>query len=189
MRSTLRTGLSLIAAAGLSSCAMGPATPVAPQPARSIDAARLYTGRWYEIARTPMHITNGCVAGTTDYIQDADGHLREVDACHMNTAEGKEESIQGPMVIVNPPENNKTLVHYHVFYNLITISRTYWILDRGADYDWFIFTDPGFKTMSIFTRTPRPSAAEVAKLTDRARALGYDTAKLEYPTPFPGGGG
>ncbi|MBB5373287.1 lipocalin family protein [Acidocella aromatica] len=171
----------------LSACASQPAAPLAPQPLRSIDEARFFTGRWYEIARTPMQITNGCVAGTTDYIRGANGKLRELDACHMNTPADEEKSIQGPVTILNPGENNKTLVNYRLLYGLITISRTYWITDHGVDYDWFMFTDPGFKNISIFTRTPRPSSADVAKLTARARALGYDTTKLEYPTEFPSG--
>jgi apolipoprotein D and lipocalin family protein len=187
MRSILRMGVSLGAAVALAACAMAPATPLAPQPAKSIDAARFYTGTWYEIARTPMRITDGCVAGTTNYYADTGGKLHELDGCHKTTPEGKEETIQGPMTILDPGTNTKTLVHYHVFYGLITISRTYWILDHGPDYDWFIFTDPGFKNMSIFTRTPRPSAAMVDELTARARALGYDTAKLEYPTQLPPG--
>jgi apolipoprotein D and lipocalin family protein len=187
MRSILRMGVSLVAAVALAACAMAPAIPVAPQPARSIDAARFYTGRWYEIARTPMRLTDGCVAGTTDYSRDASGRLHDFDACHMDTPEGKEKSYQGPVSILNPGENNKVMVHYHVFYGIFTVSKTYWMLDHGADYDWFIVTDPGFKTMSIFTRTPRPSAAEVEDLTARARALSYDTSKLEYPTQFPPG--
>jgi apolipoprotein D and lipocalin family protein len=183
----LRNGLALAATMMLCACAMPP--PLAPQPAHEVDAARLYTGRWYEIARTPMRITDGCVAGTTDYYTDAAGGLHELDACHKTTPEGKEETIQGPMTILDPGENTKTLVHYHVFYGLITISRDYWILDHGPGYEWFIFSSPDFKNISIFTRNPRPSPAMVQDLTARARALGYDTSKLEYPAQFPPGAG
>lgn len=188
MRSILRTGLILGSVLALSACA-GTPPPVAPQPVRSIDAARFFTGRWYEIARTPMDLTKGCVAGTTDYTRDANGTLRDFDACHMNTPAGKEESFQGPVSILNPGENNKVVVHYRVFHNIFTVNRTYWMLDHGPDYSWFIVTGPDFKNLSIFTRAPRPSKAEVDRLTARARALGYDTTKLEYPTEFPPGAG
>ena len=189
MRSAIRTGLALAAAVVLSACAAQPVAPKAPVPVSSVDAARLFTGRWYEIARTPMRITDGCVAGTTDYLHGPNGQVIEFDACRKDTPAGAQEFIQGPMTILNPPENNETLVHYHVFYGLITISRRYWIYGHGADYDWFIFGDPDFKTISIFTRNPRPSAAQVQALTARARALGYDTSKLEYPAQFPPGAG
>jgi apolipoprotein D and lipocalin family protein len=188
MHSILRISLGLVTAATLSACVMAPVAPAAPQPAQNIDASRFYTGRWYEIGRTPMRLTDGCVAGTTDYTHDGDGKLREVDACHDKTPAGKSETIQGQMAILNPGENNKTLVHYRVFH-IFTVSRTYWILDRGKNYDWFIETDPGFQNMSIFTRSPRPSSAEVNQLTQRARAMGYDISKLEYPAQFPPGAG
>lgn len=181
MRMVLPLGLVLL----LSACA----APPAPPPPGSVDAARLFTGRWYEIARTPMRITDGCVAGTTDYIRSADGQLRELDACHMNSPAGEKKSIEGPVTILNPPQNTETLVRYHVFYGLIPITRRYWIYGHGADYDWFIFGDPEFKYISIFTRTPRPSPEEVKALTARAKALGYDTSKLEYPAQFPPGAG
>ena len=189
MRNLRRIVFGLGAALALSSCAAMPVAPLAPAPAKNIDTARFFTGRWYEIARTPMSITDGCVAGTTDYFRDKSGRFHEFDACQMNTPEGPQKSIQGPLTILNPGANTEFVVHYHVFYGLIPINRTYWVLDHGADYNWFIFTDPGFRNMSIFTRTPRPSAAEVRALTARARALGYDTAKLEYPAEFPPGAG
>jgi apolipoprotein D and lipocalin family protein len=189
MRMILRSGLALAALLAVSACAGQPVAPMGPQPVHSVDAARLFTGRWYEIARTPMRITDGCVAGTTDYLHGPGGNIIEFDACRKDTPEGAQESIQGPMTILNPPENTETLVHYHVFHGLITITRRYWIYDHGADYDWFIFGDPDFKNISVFTRNPRPDQAEVEALTARAKALGYDTSKLEYPATFPPGAG
>jgi apolipoprotein D and lipocalin family protein len=178
-------GLGLAAVLALGACATTP--PAAPPPVKTVDASRLFTGRWYEIARTPMSITNGCVAGTTDYYTDSAGGLHELDGCHKDTPLGKEETIQGPMTILDPGTNTKTLVHYHVFYGLITISRNYWIMDHGPDYQWFIFANPSFKNLNIFTRNPRPSADEVQALTAKAKALGYDTSKLEYPAELPPG--
>ncbi len=72
---TLRGGAALTAAAalGLAAFALARAEDAqrAPEPAKPIDAARFYVGRWYEIARTPMSLTKDCVAGTTDYLRDA----------------------------------------------------------------------------------------------------------------------
>jgi apolipoprotein D and lipocalin family protein len=86
------------------------------------------------------------------------------------------------------PENNKVSVGYKVF-GVFTANVTYWMLDHGDDYQWFIVSDPHFKNVSLFTRSPRPSKEQVAALTQRAQALGYDTSKLEYPTQFPPGEG
>ena len=58
----------------------GARTAAAPEPAKPIDVARFYTGRWYEIARTPMKLTDGCVAGATDYTPGPDGGIVDTDA-------------------------------------------------------------------------------------------------------------
>ena len=167
---------------------MSDQTPAAPQPARPVDAARLYTGRWYEIARTPMKLTDGCVAGTTDFVNNAEVKLIEHDACRKGSPEGKEKTISGPVAILNPGENTKLRVRYQLF-GVFPLSRTYWVLDHGDDDRWFIFSDPAFKNINLFTRSPRPSQEEVKQLTARINSLGYDTSKLEYPTQFPPGEG
>ena len=181
MRATLTFGLLLLAGLGATSCASSPPA-AAPAPVKTVDAGRFYTGRWYEIARTPMSLTDGCVAGTTDYFTRPDGTLVDRDACRMGTPDGQEKVYQGPVTILDPGADNKVSVRYTV-YGFIPVSRTYWMLDHGADYSWFIVTNPAFDMMSLFTRSPRPSAAEVAALTARARAFGY-TRPLEYPARF-----
>jgi apolipoprotein D and lipocalin family protein len=169
----------------MAGCSAG-GKPGAPQPARPIDITRFYTGRWYEIGRTPMKLTDGCVAGTTDYFRRPDGQLMDRDACRTGTPEGAERRYQGPVTILDPGINAKVSVRYTVW-GFWPVWRTYWMLDRGEDYRWFIVSDPSFRNLSLFTRTPRPTPAEIDALSARARALGYDTRKLEYPTPFPPG--
>ncbi len=184
MKNAIRHGL-LILCLALGACAAGQdGAATAPQPGKPIDTARFFTGRWYEIARTPMRLTDGCVAGTTDYLQGSNGQLIDRDACRMGTPEGKEKDYQGPVTILNPGENNELTVRYTV-YLIIPVSRTYWMLDRGDDYRWFIVANPAFTNVSIFTRDPRPDPKLVAALTARVQALGYDPKKLEYPTEFP----
>lgn len=168
----------------LSGCASRPEQVTAPQPVKSVDMAKLYTGRWYEIGRAPMHLTDGCVAGTTDYFANAKGQLMERDACRMGTPAGKERGYQGTVAILDPGPDSKILVRYKVMWGLFTVPYTYWILDHGDDYRWFIVANPQMTLLSLFTRTPDPSAAEVSMLTARARALGYE-GKLEYPARFP----
>lgn len=155
----------------------------APEPAKPVDPGSFFTGRWYEIGRDPQKLTDGCVAGTTDYLSK-DGKLTDRDACHDKTPAGKEKVIGGPITILNPGQNNKIRVDYRLF-GFVPVPRTYWILDHGDG--WFIQADPKLKHINIYTRQPRPSAAQVAELTARAKALGYDPAKLEFPAMFPPG--
>lgn len=171
--------IHLLAAAALltlATPALADDPPRAPEPAKPVDAATFFTGRWYEIGRTPMTLTNGCLAATTDYVT-RDGKLVDHDACH-DPATGKEtKKIDGPITILNPGANTKIKVAYRLAF--IPLTRIYWILDHGEG--WFIQSDPDFEHFNLFTRDPRPSEASVAELKARVKALGSDPARLEFP--------
>jgi apolipoprotein D and lipocalin family protein len=47
----------------------------APEPAKPVDAASVFAGRWYEIGRTPKSFNKDCVAGTTNYQPKGWRHL------------------------------------------------------------------------------------------------------------------
>ena len=175
--------LAIAASALLAGCA-GSTQVAAPQPAKPIDAERFYDGRWYEIARTPLSVTDGCVAGTTDFVRRTDGTLVERDLCRKGSPAGEEKVFQGAVTILDPGTNARIQVRYIVF-GFLPITKTYWMLDRGDNYDWFITADPPFENVAILTRAPNPSQAEIDALTNRVRQLGYDPAKLEVPPLFP----
>ncbi|MBX3480689.1 MAG: lipocalin family protein [Caulobacter sp.] len=150
----------------------------APQPAKAVDLDRFYSGRWLEIARLPMGLTDGCVAGATTYSRTDKGRIQVVDTCRDKTPTGKEKSIKGKGDILDPGTNAKLRVHYPFF-----ITWDYWVLDHADDYSWFISADPKFEKLWIYTRKP-PTEAELAALVKRAQDLGYDTGKLEFPAPL-----
>ena len=175
----------LALALALSGCAAaGPV--IAPEPAKPIEIERFYGGRWFELARTPLSVTDGCVAGTTDFSRRADGTLVERDICREGSPQGKEKTFEGAVTILDPGNNTKIQVRYIVF-GILPITKTYWMLDRDADYRWFITADPQLENVAILTRVARPSQSEIDALTARVRQLGYDPAKLEFPTLFPAG--
>jgi len=170
-----------LAALGLllaAACSPGGGKVAAPEPVKAIDLSQFYTGRWYEIGRTPMKLTDGCVAGTTDYYRRPDGQLIDRDACRDGTPAGKEKVYDGPVTILDPGKNTKITVRYTVW-GFFPVSRTYWMIDRDDGYRWFIVSDPAFENVSIFTRAPRPTPAEVEALKARVRQFGYDPARLD----------
>lgn len=152
----------------------------APKPAKPVAVERLYTGLWHEFARRPMAITDGCVAGATQYTRGEDGAITVLDSCRMGTPSGELKTIGGPGEILDPGTNAKLRVTYTIF-GVVPVVRDYWILDRAADYSWFISADPTFKDLFIFVRDPQMSPALRRQLVQRAAALGYDVSKLEYP--------
>jgi len=182
-RLQIRSGtiVAALSAALLSGCmSMAGGVGKAPEPRKRIDAARFYTGLWHEIGRRPMSITDGCVAGATEYKPGAGGAVEVLDSCRMGTPEGELKTIGGPGRILDPGVNAKLRVDYRL-YGFIPVTRDYWVLDRAEDYSWFISADPDFRDLYIFTRSPRIGEPQRRGLVERARALGYDVTKLEFP--------
>jgi apolipoprotein D and lipocalin family protein len=152
----------------------------APAPAKSVDLDRFYIGVWIEIGRHPMKLTDGCVAGATAYTQVSATRITVLDTCHSGTPAGKIKSVGGPGTIRDPGTNAKLHVDYRLF-GFLPIGRDFWVLDHADDYSWFISSDPAFKNLWIYTRDPHVDPATLKALVAKARALGYDTSKLEFP--------
>lgn len=170
--------IAAVACLGLAACvtAPSPSEVRAPQPLKPVEAERLYSGRWLEIGRLPMRITDGCVAGASNYTLVEPTRVDVRDTCQVGSPEGKERGIGGRGEIMDPGTNAKLRVKYLA--GLITWD--YWILDRAEDYSWFISADPTFDKLFIYTREV-PTAAQRDQLVERARALGYDVSRLEFP--------
>ncbi|PTS91230.1 MULTISPECIES: lipocalin family protein [unclassified Caulobacter] len=155
------------------------ALAAAPQPAKPVDPQRLYSGRWLEIARTPMFITDGCVAGATNYEFNGKDRVSVRDTCEVGAPGGKEKVIEGRGELLDPGTLAKLRVRYPFL-----ITWDYWILDRDDDYQWFIAGDPKLKRIFIFTREV-PSAELKTSLTRKVEALGYDMSRIEFPAQPP----
>jgi apolipoprotein D and lipocalin family protein len=153
------------------------AAPKAPEPAKPVDAASFFAGRWYEIGRTPKSFNAGCVAGVSDF-SSKDGRLYERDACHDKVPDGKEESIAGPLKILNPGANTKVDVGYRALGGLFPIHREYWVLDHGDN--WFIIAGPDMTEVNLYSREPHPPQALVDRMTRQIKDLGY-AGQLEFP--------
>ncbi|WP_426027287.1 lipocalin family protein [Brevundimonas sp. TWP2-3-4b2] len=163
---------------GLSACVTAPTADQvrAPQPAKAVDLDRFYSGRWLEIARLPMSLTDGCVAGATNYVVVNPTRVDIRDTCQVDTPQGREKSIGARGEILDPGTNAKLRARY--VGGLITWD--YWVLDHADDYSWFISADPTFNKLWIYTREV-PSADQRQRLVARAQALGYDVSRLEFP--------
>ena len=163
---------------GLTACVTAPSADQvrAPQPAKAVDLDRFYSGRWLEIARLPMSLTDGCVAGATNYVVVNPTRVDIRDTCQVDTPQGREKSIGARGEILDPGTNAKLRARY--VGGLITWD--YWVLDHADDYSWFISADPTFNKLWIYTREV-PNADQRQRLVARAQALGYDVSRLEFP--------
>ena len=180
MSRTLLPITAALAAALLGASTTKAAEVRAPQPNKPVDVARFYTGVWHEIGRRPMSLTDGCVAGATQYSFAGPNKVDVRDTCRKGSPVGAEKAVGGPGKILDPGVNAKLHVSYRLF-GLVPLGRDYWVLDHDDDYRWFISADPAFQNLWIYTRDARVTPAERQRLVDRAKALGYDVAKLEFP--------
>jgi apolipoprotein D and lipocalin family protein len=168
----------IVAAVGallLSGCASMPSVNKRPQTAE-IPMSH-YSGTWLEIARRPMWLTNGCVAGYTTYsASDKPGEISVEDGCHKGMPAGKLKRIRARGVLTDAGGANARLeAHYPLF-----ITWRYWVLYEAPDHSWFISADPKMKNLWIYSRTV-PSAGARAVMVAKAQDLGYDVNRLEYP--------
>jgi len=159
-----------IIVAALTLAVVGPPARAAPP------AAGPYSGTWLEVGRTPMKLTDGCVAGTTTYTRTDATHVTVVDDCRKGGPDGPRKAVTGKGVIKDPGSDHILDVRYFLILNW-----RFEVLDHDPAGRWFIAGDLKRKAQRIFifTRSP-PSQAELDDLVAKARATGY-TGTIEMP--------
>ncbi len=139
-----------------------------------------YTGTWLEIARTPMRLTDGCVAGYTTYMPSASSDIYRIeDGCRTGSPKGELRTISGIGKLEDSGTTNAKLTVRYLG-GLVTFK--YWVLYTSPDKSWFISADPQMQNLWIYARKA-PSKKALSVMVAKAKSLGYDTRKLEYPEP------
>jgi apolipoprotein D and lipocalin family protein len=156
--------------------AVGTLAAAAPQPTKPVPAT-LYTGRWYEIARTPNHLQTDCEAWTSDFSGWAGGVFSVVQTCHSGTPSGPKRtiSVQGRVL----PASQNAKIQLAMLGGLI--SREYWILDHSQDNAWLIMSTPDARYVWLMSRQPVLSAAARQAAMSRLQALGFNLGRLAFP--------
>ena len=149
----------------------------APAPAvvSHVDLGR-YAGTWYEIAAIPQPFEQGCIGSQATYTLNAAGGVDVVNSCHRGSAYGPVSQVRGTARVADSETNAKLVVTF----DLPTGSQQgdYWILAVDGSYQEALVGTPDRSALWILDRSPPPSAAVVARLTDKAVALGYDAGDL-----------
>jgi apolipoprotein D and lipocalin family protein len=158
--------LSLVAA---------PATAGCPQPAKPV-APSLYSGRWYEIARTPNHMEGDCQAATNDFSGWAAGAFQVTQTCRRGSPSGPAQvtKVSGSIV----PASSNAKMRLAMMGGLL--SQEYWIVDHADDNAWAIMATPGGHFVWLLSRQPVVSPAVRAGIVARVQQLGFDVSHLTY---------
>ncbi len=111
---------------------------------------------------------------TADYAIRPDGLIRIVNTCREGSPNGRARSSVGKARVVAGSGIAKLRVSFFgpFFFG------DYWVLDRADEYAWSIVGEPSGKYLWILCREATPSAAVTIMLSERVRAMGYDTALL-----------
>lgn len=171
MRSlSISIAVSLLAATG--------ALAAAKPPAKAI-AASFYTGKWYEIARTPNAGQRDCQAPTTEFTgKGADGFSVH-QVCRKGSAGGAAKAFDTTGKIIANSRNTRFTMSFLGGLK----KQEYWVLDAADDQSWAIMATPGGNFVWLLSRKAVMDPAAKAQALERVKALGY--AKLEYPQQPP----
>jgi apolipoprotein D and lipocalin family protein len=156
--------------------AAAPALAGAPQPARPA-TSNLYSGRWYEIARTNNKMQADCLASTTDFSGWRSGAFSAVQTCHSGSPSGPKKtiSVQGHVL----PSSQNAKMQLAMLGGLI--SREYWILDHADDNGWLIMTTADGRYVWLMSRQPVITPAIKAAAVGRMQQLGLNLTRLIFP--------
>jgi apolipoprotein D and lipocalin family protein len=144
-----------------------------PRPARSVPAT-LYSGRWYEIARTPNLRELGCRVATSEFSGITGGDFTVIETCRHASGERRSSTVKAALV----PGSNNARFRMSVLGGLV--HPEFWILDTAPAGDWAIMGTSGGHYVWVLSRTPTLPSAEKAAVIAKVAAFGYPTAKLEY---------
>ena len=154
------------------------ALAAAQPPSKPVSAA-FYTGKWYEIARTPNAGQRDCEAATTQFTNKGASGFSVVQICRKGSASGTPKTFNTTGQIVAGTDNAKFKMSFLGGLK----KQEYWVLDRADDQSWAIMATPGGNYVWLLSRDAVMSPAAKATALARVKALGY--AKLEFPKQPP----
>ena len=175
----MRNSTSILFGAALSVSIAGAALAAAQPPAKPVSTA-FYSGKWYEIARTPNAGQRDCEAATTQFTTESSSGFKVLQICRRGSASGAAKTFNTTGKIVAGASAN---AKFSMSFLGGLKTQEYWVLDRANDQSWAIMATPGGNYVWLLSRQAVMGPAVQAAALARGRALGY--AKLEFPKQPP----
>jgi len=146
-----------------------------PQPTKAVPSA-LYSGRWYEVARTPNRMQTDCQGATNDFSNWSSGAFSVVQTCHKGAPNGPAQVMKVSGHVLPSSANAK--MKLGILGGMI--SQEYWILDRADDNGWAIMDRADGRYVWLLSRRPALSAADKAEALARMQSLGFHVNNLAF---------
>lgn len=148
-----------------------------PQPGPRLELTQMM-GRWYEVARVPNALQNGCAAGASDWKPAPQG-FAVVQSCHKGSPSGPVKVWKAKATVADPGANTKFKMSF--FGGLV--SQEYQVLDHRADQGWILLSAENGKYLWLMAQQPILPALIRAQAISRIKQLGFDPGRLEFPAP------
>lgn len=175
------TRLALAAAAAAAFAVSAPAFAQAPAPPTQRIELSSMMGRWYEVARLPNKIQNGCNAGTSTWTRTG-ATFAVVQACIKGALDNKVTEWRARAEVADEATNARFKMAF--FGGLV--SQEYWVLEHRPDQGWLILSTANGKYLWLMSTRPTMPASARAQAVARIRQLGFDTGRLVFPLPAKG---
>ena len=147
------------------------------EPSRPVELRQMM-GRWYEVARVPNKLQNGCVAGESQWSALAWG-FSVVQSCHRGGPDGPMALWKAKATVADPSTNAKFRMAF--FGGVVT--QDYVILDHRPDQGWLVLATANGRYLWLMSQKPSLPAAIKAQALARIRQMGFDIGRLEFPLP------
>jgi len=144
-------------------------------PASGFELER-YLGTWHEIARLDHSFERGLDPVTASYSMRPDGGVKVLNR-GFNAEIGQWEEAEGKAYFVgNPDQGYLKVSFFGPFYG------AYIIFELDPDYRYAFISGPNKNYLWLLARSPEVPEALIKHFIARAKALGFETDKLIFPT-------
>jgi apolipoprotein D and lipocalin family protein len=172
---TLRLAIAAFAAAlTLAPVSAGAMTV---EPTGRIELSKMM-GRWYEVARVPNSLQNGCVAGASDWTPQPQG-FAVVQSCRKETTTGPMKTWKAKATVSDPRTNARLKMS---FFGGV-VSQDYVVVEHRPEQGWLVLATANGKYLWLMSQKPVLPAPIKTQALARIRQLGFDVGRLEFPIP------
>jgi len=140
-----------------------------------------YAGRWYEVARLPNRFERDCAGDiTAAYALRPDQKIDVLNQCRLS--DGSFKSARGIARSADSQSALRLEVRFAPAWLGVFpfVWGDYWIIDLAEDYGWSMVGSPDKRNLWLLSRQPVLDDAQMARLLEKAKALGFGTEKIVY---------
>ncbi|HPJ82564.1 MAG: lipocalin family protein [Bacteroidales bacterium] len=129
-----------------------------------------YLGDWYEIARFDHSFERGLTRAKANYTLKDDGTVRVLNTGYKD---GKYDEAEAKAYRPDDKYPGALRVSFFLFFY-----SDYWVLDLDENYTFALIGSKKAKFLWILSRTPEMAPADLDRVLNKARSLGYNVDNL-----------